>query len=189
MLDVRYHVVMLGLMALVVVGCSHIGVWKPRTNPSSEAQLVIELPHGDVVYDVNMRRPELVYPFIQKVDEGYYDGMYVSWGIPGLLVQTGDPQWVRKATWSMGGQEFGRPAKQGELGMMRNADGSYGPYVNMMMQSVSMARGEVPDTLVLGWLVEGGDALAKVRKGDKIYRMYGRGFDASKEPKYVPFRQ
>ena len=181
----------LGLWLVLVVlmaGCSSLQDFKPRMGTVDGAELVIEMTQGDLVYELNTRRPEVVYPFMQKVDEGYYDGGYVDKLVPGLFAMTGDGQWNRKKGWQIEGQqEPGRPARAGELGMVQNKDGSYGPFFVMAMTRQSLALdADVPPTLVLGWLVEGRDVLPRLRKSDKILRVYGRGFDAAKEPAYVP---
>lgn len=174
---------------LVMAGCSRMATlsegWEPvaaRNGP--QPVVVFEMSQGGrLVYELNMRRPELVYPFIHQVDAGYYNGMYVHRAVPGLLVETGEGRWVRRPEWAIRvPQEKGRYAQNGELGVVDNGNGTFGPHVLMMRGGTDLEREMVPPTLVLGWLVEGGTLLREMRKGDIITKAYGRNFPAGPEP-------
>ncbi|MFZ2586967.1 MAG: peptidylprolyl isomerase [Alphaproteobacteria bacterium] len=172
------------VMAVVLAGCSYVQQFKPRDTSAQGPQLVVEFEGGGVaVYELNMSRPEMVYPFIRKVDEGFYDGLYVHRVVPGLFVQTGEGSWLRRAPWAITApQKEGRAAHLGEIGLVENPNGTYGPYLNMMFGGTDVETSLVPQTLVLGWLVDGASAVKSLKKGDKIFRIYGRGFGAAREP-------
>lgn len=175
------------LMALVALGlscCASLQDWPQAGQYNNGEQLVIETSAGTLVYDLNMRRPDLVYPFIHQVDEGYYDGLYVDRLIPGIAAFTGDGQWGGKAAWHIASfQPPGRGAKVWELGIVASPDGTYGPELAMMLSEEwhATAALDMPPTLVLGWLVEGREVLRDIRKGDHILQVYGRGFSKADE--------
>lgn len=179
------------LLTVLLAACSQtqefISRWQPADRSGPQAVIVFDMQQGGrLVYELNMRRPELVYPLMEQVDAGYYNGMYIHRAIPGLLVETGEGSWLGRAPWRIAlPQDKGRYATSGELGLVENADGSYGPHLVMMRGSTDLERKLVPPTLVVGWLVEGGELLRAMRKGDVISKAYGRGFPAGPEPYVV----
>ncbi|MCP5405756.1 MAG: peptidylprolyl isomerase [Pseudomonadaceae bacterium] len=176
------------LVAVVLAACAGVQQWTEGWQPMQRGEgpqpsVVFVFPEGRLVYELNMRRPELVYPFIHQVDTGFYNGQYVHRSVPGLLAMVGEGSWVSLPNWRTRiPQEQGRYAKGGELGLVQNDDGSFGPYLLMMRGGTDLERDMVPPSLVLGWLVEGAELLKTLRKGDKLMEVYGQNFPKGPEP-------
>lgn len=181
------------LGVLMLGACSVVGDLSARfDDPEPQGpELVLkvegEQASGTIVYALNMRKPQLVYPLIHWVDDGFYDGMYVSRVVPGIFVQTDNGYWTnRKSLPRVVPPEpvTGSAAGVGNLGLAQNADGSFGPRLVMMTGSTLLEQKLIPLNSNIGVLVEGGDILKRLKKGDRIVKAYGRSFRAQPEPFY-----
>jgi cyclophilin family peptidyl-prolyl cis-trans isomerase len=162
-----------------------------------KAELVLEVSgaeaSGRVVYAMDMSQPWLVQPFMHWVDDGYYDGLYLSRVVPGMFAESDNGFWSNR--------KVGHPirvaydkdgngpaqAGQGNIGLVTNRDGTVGPRLLMMTGgavTTFLDRTDVPPSAAIGTLTEGADVLAHLSKGDKITKAYGRNFLAAPEPYY-----
>lgn len=132
----------------------------------------------EVVFRLNMERPELVYPFLtMAMDENFYLGMPVHRAVPGLVAEIGDGYW--------NGRENRRlPVNNPESGDLLwganllavkvNADGTVGPELVFTQSNTVLERHVMPKGIVIGKLVDGARGLKGLRKGDKLVRMWAK---------------
>lgn len=133
---------------------------------------------GEIVFRLNMARPELVYPFVTMADdEGFYNGLPVHRAVPGLVAEVGDGYWNGRETRAF-------PVSNAEksdviwganlLAVRINKDGSVGPGLIFTTGQTSVERHLIPEGLVIGKAVDGTKRLWKLRKGDRLVRVWVR---------------
>lgn len=172
---------LIGLSILMTLGaCSSIQnsiqtTWCDLTcsPPASQGMvLVIQLEHDRLVYELNMRNPELVEALIRHAETGYYDGMYIHRSVPGLFVETGEGNWINRTPWKEAVMDHrGDSAGFGQLGFVQNADSTYGPDIIFVRGSTMLEESLIPVNTNVGFIIEGIQALKTLKKGDRIISM------------------
>ncbi len=131
---------------------------------------------GQVVFRLNMARPELIYPFVSRADdEGFYNGMPVHRAVPGLVAEVGEGYWQGRdnRAFPVNGEKDGDVLWAANLLAVKiNKDGSVGPGLILTLGHTTFERGLMPDGIVIGKLVDGAATLKKLRKGDKLVRVW-----------------
>lgn len=131
---------------------------------------------GQVVFRLNMARPELIYPLVTMLDdERFYDGMPVHRAVPGLVAEVGDGYWKARENRRFPLNTEGKGDllwAANLLAVKVNKDGSVGPGLIMTMGHTTLERHMMPEGIVVGRLVDGAVTLKKLRKGDKLVRAW-----------------
>lgn len=144
-------------------------------NPDLHKYVKMETKYGDVVMklfpDV---APLTVKAFLERANEGFYDGVYFHRVIPGFVAQGGDPTLVGRK-----GVNYTLPAeftdklghKRGSLAMAR-----VGNDINSASTQfyISYGRHRHLDGqyTIFGEVETGMDAVDQINKGDKMLRVY-----------------
>ncbi|MFT7433986.1 MAG: peptidylprolyl isomerase [Alphaproteobacteria bacterium] len=143
-------------------------------DPAKMIYVKMETKHGDVVMrlfpDV---APRTVAAFVERVKEGFYDGIYFHRVIPGFVAQGGDPTLVgRPAAGYTLPPEFQTRVKheRGTLAMARTND------INSASTQFYIAYTSIPHLdgqyTVFGQVETGMNAVDKINKGDKMLKVY-----------------
>lgn len=166
----------LALAALVVSGQAFAqvdGVVK-FPDPAKYKYVKMETKYGDVVMrlypDV---APNTVNAFLNRVNEGFYDGVYFHRVIPGFVAQGGDPTLVgRKAAGYTLPAEFSNlKHKRGTIAMARvgNDINSASTQFYITYSRQSHLDGQYT---IFGEVESGMDAVDQINKGDKMLKLY-----------------
>jgi cyclophilin family peptidyl-prolyl cis-trans isomerase len=144
-------------------------------NPDLYKYAKMETKYGDVVMrlypDV---APQTVQAFLDRANEGFYDGVYFHRVIPGFVAQGGDPTLVGRK-----GVSYTLPAeftdklghKRGSLAMARVGNDIHSASTQFY---ISYGRHSHLDGqyTIFGEVETGMDAVDQINKGDKMLRVY-----------------
>lgn len=143
-------------------------------DPAKYKYVKMETKYGDVVMrlfpDV---APQTVQAFLDRVNEGFYNGIYFHRVIPGFVAQGGDPTLVgRKAAGYTLPAEFSNlKHKRGTIAMAR-----VGGDINSASTQFYISYGS-PSHLdgqytIFGEVESGMSAVDQINKGDKMLKLY-----------------
>jgi len=145
---------------------------KVDSNGLSREQIVLKTVHGNITFKVYPKKaPNTVTRIIELVNSGFYDGIKFHRVVPNFVIQAGDPTGT------------------GRNGSGKNLKAEFND-VQHIKGTVAMARTQSPDSAdsqfyialttlphldkkytVFGQVVEGLDALEKIKKDDVIISM------------------
>lgn len=162
------HLVLIVLAALIVAGCAE----------HAAERAVITTKHGKITIELHEKQaPKTVANFKKLAREGFYNGLSFHRVVPGFVVQGGDPA----------GNGTGGPGYTVEAEIDPNlkhltgtvATARKGDRVNPQKRSsgsqfyICLAPTPHLDGgyTIFGQVVEGMDAVKKVRKGDKMEKV------------------
>jgi peptidyl-prolyl cis-trans isomerase B (cyclophilin B) len=174
------------LLALFVVIAMKPGASKGLSAQAAAPVLVVETAKGSFEIETfPVEAPRTVAHVVALVRRGFYDGQRVHRALPGFLVQWGDPRSMdvaKEADWGRGVEAgSGEPVGAAELTKKRlNTKGAVGM---AHMGNPARADSQIYVTLadrpdlngryaVFGRVVSGGDAPARLDRGDVVKRMY-----------------
>lgn len=144
-------------------------------NPELYKYVKMETKYGDVVFrlypDV---APVTVKAFLDRVNEGFYDGVYFHRVIPGFVAQGGDPTLVgRQAAGYTLPAEFSNKLKhkRGTVAMAR-----VGNDINSASTQFYISYGRHGHLdgqyTIFGEVESGMSAVDEINKGDKMLKLY-----------------
>jgi cyclophilin family peptidyl-prolyl cis-trans isomerase len=183
----RVLLVGLGLMLSACTGQEYLfeGWGQPTQPPVPEPLVGFVFDNGEpvdgvgqVVYKLNMARAAFIYPFLTMADdERFYDGQPVHRAVPGLVAELGDGYWNLKQNRPLpvNGEIEGDVLWAANLLALKvNSDGTVGPGVVFTQGHTTLERHMMPEGVVIGKLVDGAATLKKLRKGDRLVRVWAK---------------
>jgi cyclophilin family peptidyl-prolyl cis-trans isomerase len=174
------------VLCVLCVLCVCAGGCRPAFAQAVGPVIVVETAKGTFEIETYPNEaPKTVAHIVALVKSGFYDGQRVHRALPGFLVQWGDPRSTdvaKEADWGRGIEAgSGKPIGAAEMARKRqNARGAVGV---AHMGNPAQADSQIYVTLadrpdlngryaVFGRVVAGGDAPARLDRGDIIKRMY-----------------
>lgn len=167
--------IILGVVAFLMAANAQAELEWEQTGGSKMHEIVkMETAYGDVYMKLLPEvAPQTVTAFKERVQEGFYDGLYFHRVIPGFVAQGGDPELV-------GGQNvaYTLPAefsnvvkhKRGSVAMAR-----LGHDVDSATTQFYITYGEQPHLdgsyTIFAEVVKGMDAVDDIEKGDKMLKL------------------
>ncbi|MAF30954.1 MAG: peptidylprolyl isomerase [Magnetococcales bacterium] len=143
-------------------------------NPDLYKYVKMETKHGDVVLrlypDV---APQTVQAFLDRVNEGFYNGVYFHRVIPGFVAQGGDPTLVGRpaANYTLPAEFSKLKHKRGTLAMAR-----VGHDIHSASTQFYISYGSHPHLdgqyTIFGEVETGMSAVDQINKGDKMIKLY-----------------
>lgn len=138
---------------------------------SNNPKVKIETTQGDITVELFSDVPTTTKNFVDLVSSGFYDGLTFHRYEPGFVIQGGDPRGD-----GTGGSAKNIPLEitghkhvKGALGMARSQD------PNSASSQFYICLADAPfldgNYAVFGQVVDGMDAVLKLRKGDKMTKV------------------
>ena len=164
--------VLFALLALFVT----TGAQAQNKNQEKPMQEIVkmETKYGDVFIELYPEvAPKTVAAFKERVEEGFYDGMYFHRVIPGFVAQGGDPELVGKPSVNYTlPAEFSDKLKhhRGTVAMAR-----LGHDINSASTQFYIAYDDIPHLdgsyTIFGQVVRGMEAIDQIQKADKMDKL------------------
>jgi len=172
-----------GLAAMVLAGCASTPVTQTNihegstavkmANENKEVLAVIETEKGNITFKFFPNEaPKTVENFTKLANKGFYNGLTFHRVEPGFVIQGGDPNgdgtggpgYMIKAEFNS------HPHLKGTVAMARAMDpDSAGSQFYICLDTASFLDGKYT---VFGQVVEGQDVVDKIRRGDKMIKVY-----------------
>lgn len=177
--------VILGCLALLLAACGSSGY---RYKASEHAKPPVPRPVAEMVFQGGQKlhvrmageHAELEGAFMSWVAQGVYTEAPVYRQVPGVFVLAGKPR-LKGEGFVMGtapapqvdakGQPVAPKLREpgvGELGLVKHADGTFGPEVIIVYGLDPRACCEAPQAVRIGTIEEGRRGLREVLRGDNV---------------------
>ncbi len=148
--------------------------------PGDGPKVVLETSQGNIVVELLPDiAPKHVANFEKLIGQEFYDGLTFHRYVPGFVIQGGDPEGTGMGGpgWKVPG-EFGGKHIRGALAMARSAEpDSAGSQFYFVLDRASAAQLDGQYT-VFGQIIEGLEAMDKLREGDVMSKVYMQGAQA-----------
>lgn len=162
-------------VALVLSSCAGAPAAKPKPKPQPTASLTFQ--NGETVtIQLAGRDPALEKAFQKWVKQGVYTQAPVYRQLPGIFVLTGKPRlagngFVSGPTPTTNPEKPNKAppeTKTGQVGLVKHADGTYGPELILMYGKAIVSCCEAPANIAIGTITKGRNNLHRVQRGDNL---------------------
>lgn len=165
----------LSLAALTLASCAALPV--PPALQSCQPTIKVTTDSGTTPFTIALyqtEQPQAVGYFYKQVLMGNYVGNFITRAVPGYFVTFGEKSWQnQKNAGSITLTEPREDLRQkrshsGELALIKNPDGSHGPFLLVRTGTAGQGADYLPDALPIGRVKENFASAKALTKGDRV---------------------
>jgi cyclophilin family peptidyl-prolyl cis-trans isomerase len=173
----------LGLAVITLAGCASVPATRTNIqegstavkmqNENQEKLAVIETEKGTITFKFFPKEaPNTVENFTKLANKGFYNGLAFHRVEPGFVIQGGDPNGdgTGGPGYTIKAEFNSHPHLKGTVAMARaNDPDSAGSQFYICLDTAAFLNGKYT---VFGQVVEGQEVVDKIRRGDKMLKVY-----------------